>query len=112
MSFDTSLQDLIDQIPVAMQVFARGVEAFVQDSANKKRPMKLIPKLSCDSGLNDHSFFSLTTFVDPIKNCGRHAVCHLSRMKPYQMLVLPSAKCALEIFKLNLICVEQKGGAT
>ena len=48
MSFETSLQDLIDQIPVAMQVFARGVEAFITDPANEDHPMKLIPKLSCE----------------------------------------------------------------
>ena len=30
-SFDTSLKDLIEQIPVAMKVFASGVEAFVND---------------------------------------------------------------------------------
>jgi hypothetical protein len=34
-SFDTSLQDLISQIPVAMQVFANGVEAFVTDPENE-----------------------------------------------------------------------------
>ena len=33
-SFDTSLQDLISQIPVAMQVFANGVEAFISDPEN------------------------------------------------------------------------------
>ena len=48
MSFETSLQDLIEQIPVAMQVFARGVEAFITDPANEDHPMKLIPKLSCE----------------------------------------------------------------
>ena len=47
-SFETSLQDLIEQIPVAMQVFARGVEAFITDPANENHPMKLIPKLSCE----------------------------------------------------------------
>ena len=30
-SFDTSLKDLIGQIPVALKVFAQGVEAFVSD---------------------------------------------------------------------------------
>ena len=30
-SFDTSLKDLIGQIPVALKVFAQGVEAFVND---------------------------------------------------------------------------------
>ena len=30
-SFDTSTVDLIEQIPVAMKVFANGVEAFVND---------------------------------------------------------------------------------
>ena len=33
-SFDTSLQDMISQIPVAMQVFANGVEAFISDPEN------------------------------------------------------------------------------
>ena len=92
------MQDLIDQIPVAMQVFARGVEAFVQDSANKKRPMKLIPKLSCDSGLNDHSFFPFTTFVDSIKKVWKacRIWTNLFRMKPYQMVPSPG-KIDLEL---------------
>jgi hypothetical protein len=34
-SFDTSLQDLISQIPVAMQVFANGVEAYINDPENE-----------------------------------------------------------------------------
>ena len=31
-----------------MQVFARGVESFLTDPVNAGRPMKLIPKLSCE----------------------------------------------------------------
>ena len=98
MSFDTSLQDLIDQIPVAMQVFARGVEAFVQDSANKKHPMKLIPKLSCDSGLNYHSFFSLNDIRGLDKKVWKacRIWTNLFRMKPYQMVPSPG-KIDLEL---------------
>ena len=33
MSFDTDLKDLIEQIPVALKVFASGVEAFVNDKS-------------------------------------------------------------------------------
>ena len=48
-SFDTSLQDLITQIPVAMKVFSHGVEAFTKDPANEE----LRPRLSCDGNETD-----------------------------------------------------------
>ncbi len=43
-SFDTSLTDLISQIPVAMKVFAHGVENFLlaEDDVDE-----LVPSLSC-----------------------------------------------------------------
>ena len=47
-SFDTSLKDLIGQIPVAMKVFAEGVESFVESLGEEDPESYLIPHLSCD----------------------------------------------------------------
>ena len=57
-SFDTSLQDLIGQIPEAMKVFAHGVEAFVTDPANGE-PDALVPRLSCQADDDEESRWSL-----------------------------------------------------
>ena len=45
-SFDTSLADLISQIPVALRVFAEGVESFLETSPDGES--RLVPHLSCD----------------------------------------------------------------
>lgn len=52
-SFDTSLRDLISQIPVAMKVFAHGIEAYTSDSSND--PLELVPNLSCEGNETDPS---------------------------------------------------------
>jgi len=41
------LQDLISQIPIAIQVFANGVEAYVTDPSNENKLEEVVPKLSC-----------------------------------------------------------------
>ena len=54
-SFDTSLQDLISQIPVAMQVFANGVEAYINDPENENNTrfyhLHRSKKLDCFSSI-------------------------------------------------------------
>ncbi len=49
-SFDTSLRDLISQIPMAMKVFAHGVQAFLSsgEDGGTRDPQLLSPNLSCD----------------------------------------------------------------
>ena len=44
-SFQTSLESLIDQIPRAVSVFAEGVDDFLADTSNVN--ISLIPHLSC-----------------------------------------------------------------